>query len=304
VDPQAPSPPPLAVQCQLHPGQPFTSVCQRCGTYMCAVCSDHGRHVQCAACRERTGLGTFPFTRNSYTFSALFDWSWSAYKKHWLVMLLGVLVSYGILMGLGIVAGVVGLLFKDVLWLSIVWQVVTSIPQFFIQGLMTLGLANMAVKAVRGETPEVSDVFSIWPRIGPWLVQSLIVGALFLPAGALVAGAVFLMLSVAPDAAPFVGFGLGVLLLPFIIYALLGFAFGNLELVTQRIGAVAALQTSWNIARGHRWDIFLVGLASLAVMLAGFAACCVGVVFTLGLVQCLFASLYVALRNGAEDLRT
>ena len=305
MDPQELSPPPLAVQCQYHAGQPFTAVCQRCGTYMCAVCTENGRQTQCAACRERTGVGTFPFTRNSYTFSALFDWAWNAYKKNWLIFALALLIAGIGVFGLSMLGTLLSIPFADNMGMMIGVRVLTMGPQMLIQGIATIGLLRMAIKAVRGEAVELGDLFSGWNRLGAWFVQALVPAGIMLPAFALIGGLVYLASLVSSGAAIGAGVILGVPALVGLFYVMFGFAFANPEIAAHaEVGAIAGLTNSWKITRGHRGMVFIVALTAGALYMAGIMACFIGALFTLGIALCLFASLYVALRNGAEDLRS
>lgn len=304
MDPQELSPP-LAVQCQFHAGQPFTGVCQRCGTYMCAVCSENGRHTQCAACRERTGVGTFPFTRNSYTFSALFDWGWNAYKKHWLTFALALFIAGIGIFGFSILGTVLSIPFADDMPAMMAIRFGLMVPQMLVQGVATIGLMRMSIKAVRGEPVQLSDVFSGYDRLGAWFVQAVTPAVFFVPLVGVVGGLVYLASLASTGAAIGAGVILGVPAVAAMFYIGLGLAFANPEIAAQReVGAIAGLTNSWKMSKGHRGNVFLVALVVVALYGAGLMACFVGALFTLGIALCLFASLYVALRNGTDDLRT
>jgi uncharacterized membrane protein len=272
---------------------------------MCAVCSDNGRQAQCAACRERTGVGAFPFTRNSYTFSALFDWGWNAYKKHWLTFALALFIAGVGIFGFSIAGTLLSIPFADDMPKMIAIRVVTMVPQFVIQGAVTIGLMRMAIKAVRGEPVELKDVFSGYDRLGAWFVQMIAPAVITLPAVALIGGLVYLASLASTGAAIGAGLILGIPAFVGLFYVMLGFAFANPEIATQpEVGAIAGLTNSWKMSKGHRGNVFLVGLVVGALYMAGAMACLVGALFTMGIALCVFASLYVALRNGAEDLRT
>lgn len=312
MDPQGLSSAPLAAQCQLHVGRPFTAVCQRCGTYMCDVCTEGGRYYACAACRERGGVGTFPFTRDNYTFGGLLEFAWRTYKEHWLVLALAFLLSGIAFFSVSILPSLVSLLFRDSPIVVALFQVVMTAPQIILQGIATLGCMHIGLKAVRGEKPEVGDLFAVWKRLGTWFAQSLIVGALFMP---LVLVGVGAMMLVMPNALGLgEGFGVAGIIAALVIwmvvfaagaYLMMGVSFANLEIVAHpTVGAVAGLRNSWAIARGKRLEIFGLFMVTAALYLAGAIACLVGLLFTLGYALVLFAAFYLALRNGASDLNT
>jgi hypothetical protein len=304
VDPQGQSSSSLTAQCQLHVGQPFTAVCQRCGTYMCAVCSEGGRHVQCAACRERAGIGAFPFRRDAYTLGALFEFAWKAYKPHWLLMAGAVVITGVAVFGISMLGGLFSLLFTNQPVLSAAVQFLMIIPQALVQGVLTLGLFNMSIKIARGQAPELGDLFAVWQRVGTWLAQSLVLGAIMLPlfivfgVGAFMAsqGVSAMVLGIA-------GGVFGLIALPVLFYVFLGFGFANVEIVAQPgVGAVAGLKNSWAIARGKRLELILIGLAIFGLYMVGAMACLIGAIFTMSYAAVLFAAYYLAVRNGTPQL--
>jgi uncharacterized membrane protein len=304
VDPQGLSPP-LAIQCQFHAGQPFTAVCQRCGTYMCAYCTEGGRFTQCAACRERTGTGGFPFDRNTYTFGGLFEVAWAQWKKSWLTLLLAILVTGGVPFLFSLMTTLLALPFADSPLTSGIIQGVMFVPQLVLQGWLTLGLLKISARVAMGEKPEFTELFSCWNRIGAWFVQILVLALVTTPPFLIIGGIVYGVSLASGTAAAITGVLLGIPLVIAMIYASLGLAFANFELVMQpQVGAIGALYNSWNMSRGKRLDVFLVGITAAALYMAGIIACFVGALFSVGLASTLFACLYLALRNGAPDMRT
>jgi hypothetical protein len=83
------------------------------------------------------------------------------------------------------------------------------------------------------------------------------------------------------------------------VYVLMGIMFGNAELVHDpKVGALAALKSSWRMAAGHRWAMLGCWVVFAGVMLAGLLACLVGIIFAIGFASVMFASLFLALKNG------
>jgi hypothetical protein len=299
VDPQGPSPSPLTAQCQVHVGQPFTAVCQRCGTYMCSVCSEGGRHALCAACRDRAGVGVFPFRRDAYTLGALFDFAWKAYKRSWGVITGGTAIFMIIVIGISVPFSIAGTLLGTTTSSGILLQLVSFVVQSLVQGLLSLGLFQMSLKAARGETPELADLFAGSRRFGTWVAQALILGAVITPIIALLGGAAWMLGTENWT----ISAGIGVLLLPVWIYVFMGFAFGALEIMAQpSVTAVGALRNSWAIASGKRLEMLLLVIAAFILYVAGFVACLVGVLFTMSYASVVFAAYYLAVRNGASGL--
>jgi uncharacterized membrane protein len=301
MDPEA-QPSPLAAQCQLHAGQPFTGVCQRCGTYMCAVCSEGGRHTLCASCRQRSGVGSFPFRRDAYTLSALLEYAFSAYKQQWLPLVAGVVILFVAVFGIAFVGSFLSVFFMDSMPVMLTIRAVFMVPQLIVQGACTLGLMHMFVKVARGEQAEISDLFAAWRKLGPWLVQSLVIFAVMLPAIGLSFGLAYLAQEA--GAGVFAPVLVSLLLVPLMFYVMMGAAFANLEIVAQPgVGAIAGLSNSWALARGKRLELLLIGLILFGLYVGGVVACLVGALFTMTYGGVLFCSYYLALRNGATDLR-
>jgi hypothetical protein len=304
MDAQAPASP-LGAQCQLHVGQPFSAVCQRCGTYMCSVCSEGGRHALCGACRERAGLGEFPFRRDAYTLNALFDYAWNAYKQHWAILAAGVVITFGVVFAVSMLGVLVSLLLQDNLYLMAALRLILLIPQLVLQGTMTLGMLAMSLKVARGQTPELGDLFSAWRKLGPWLAQSAVIALLFTPLAFLFG--IFAVVSASMNASPLIvgiiAISVGALVMPVVLYVMMGFAFANLELVAQTgVGAVDGLKNSWAIARGKRLELMLVGIAIFALYFVGALACLIGALFTMSYASVVYGSYYLAVRNGAPGL--
>lgn len=299
MDSQGQPPSPLTAQCQVHAGQPFTAVCQRCGTYMCAVCSEGGRHTLCAPCRERAGLGEFPFRRDAYTLGALFEFGWKAYKRSWGVLTGATAIFMVIVIAISVPFTVAQMLIGDMTGAGIALQLVSFVVQSLVQGLLSLGLFLMSLKAARGVKPELGDLFQGTRRFGTWVAQALIIGALTTPVLGMFGGAVWMLGS----DGWMVSVGLGLLLVPVFIYVFLGFAFGAMEIIAQpSVSAVGALRNSWAIVSGKRLELLLLGIAAFVLYMAGIIACFVGILFTMSYASVVFAAYYLAVRNGASGL--
>ena len=70
---------PPGAQCAIHPANPATGVCERCGNFMCADCTPNGE-PRCPTCREKDATPEFPFDANS-TFTELFNHVVEQFKR-------------------------------------------------------------------------------------------------------------------------------------------------------------------------------------------------------------------------------
>jgi len=79
-----------------------------------------------------------------------------------------------------------------------------------------------------------------------------------------------------------IGFVIGLILLvvPGIILAI-GWGFAPYLVVEQGAGPIDSLKRSWELTRGNRWTLFLLGLALIGLNILGFCALVVGLLITL-----------------------
>jgi uncharacterized membrane protein len=88
-----------------------------------------------------------------------------------------------------------------------------------------------------------------------------------------------------------IGIGIVFLLVPGIILAC-RLAFTPYLVVDRNLDPIKAAEESWRLTRGHGWTIFLMGLVSFFIYIAGFICFFVGVLVSDMWVKSAFASLY------------
>jgi hypothetical protein len=303
---QAPGSVAQGARCALHYGQPFTTICRRCGTYMCRLCSEDGKFEFCPACRARTGVGPFPLRRVDLRWAELLRFAFAAYRRRWLVLAAAALVAFVGMMLVQSAAFLLQMLLIDRVRLLLALQSLLVVPQVLLQGLLTLGWLDISLRAARGEPVEVGMLFGAWRRLGAFLLQMLAGLVVALPllllccaplfvAFVLMQGTSSLAVTAALACVPIGVAG--------IYYVGLGLVFGSFELLTQPdLGALDALRNSWAIVRGQRLTLLLGAFVGFASVFAGFMLCGVGALFAYGFAGVLFACLYLGLRNGAEGL--
>lgn len=305
-EPQAPGSISGGARCALHYGQPFTAVCQRCGTYMCQTCTESGKFSVCPSCRSRTGLGSFPLRRAGFTWGQLTGFAWDVYKRNWAVLLVAVILVFALNALMQGLSAVVQFALMDRIGLMLALQGLLIIPQMLLSSLVTLGLMSMAIGLARGEPVSLGMLFSQWPKMGAFLLQAAILTAIMIPVFALVA-LPFVLSILSPAGSSEIGLGAALLSLPlgFAAFVYLGFGvvFAGFELVSQAgVGAVDGIRNSWSIARGQRLAILLGGIIATGAIFLGVFACFIGVLFAYGYAIVLFATVYLTLRNGADGL--
>ncbi|HEX8968287.1 MAG TPA: hypothetical protein VF937_10420 [Chloroflexota bacterium] len=147
--------------------------------------------------------------------------------------------------------------------LSGLYQILIGTPIFY-------GAAYAWLRAVRGQKPEVSDLFVPFQRY--WLTSVL--------AGLLT------------EVIVVVGF---ILLIVPGIYLAVRLSFVPFIVVDEGRGPVEALTESWRRTEGFFWTIFGSGLLGIVVVIVGFVLLIVGSIPAFMLVYLAFASLYAAI---------
>lgn len=183
--------------------------------------------------------------------------AWSIYKTHAGVFIVGLIIMVGASMGVGVV-GEIGLaLIRSgtdsqavVLAATLVLQVVSIVVQTF----LTLGAIKMGLKAVRGQTPEIGDMFTQGGKLVSGILANLLVGLVC-----------------------FLGFLL--LIVPGIIAALM-FSFTLWFVVERDLGPIDAMKASMAAASGQKLNLFLLFLVLALLTLVGMIPCCLGLLIT------------------------
>lgn len=148
----------------------------------------------------------------------------------------------------------------------------------FVAGPIGYGVKLVFLKAVRGERVEVKDIFVVFQR-NYWnaVVANIVVGII-------------------------VGLGMVMLIVPGIIFAC-RLAFVPYLVVDREMDVMDALRVSWDMTRGYGGQIFLMGILSFIVVLAGIVCLFVGVFISVMWISTAFAAMYhaVEIRNGIPE---
>lgn len=92
--------------------------------------------------------------------------------------------------------------------------------------------------------------------------------------------------------------GLILLIIPGIIFGLM-FYFAGYLVMDKNLGPVEAIRESARITNGHKWELFLLGVASIGITIIGFICLIVGVLVALPVVSLAFVHAYRQLQNKA-----
>ncbi len=150
----------------------------------------------------------------------------------------------------------------------------------FVAGPIGYGTNWVYLKAVRGERIEIRDMFVVFQR-NYWnaVVANIVVGVI-------------------------VGLGIVMLIVPGIIFAC-RLAFVQYLVVDREMDVMDALRVSWDMTRGHGWQIFLMGFLAIFIVLGGLVLLFVGVFISMMWISAAFAAIYhaVELKNGVPEIR-
>jgi hypothetical protein len=273
---------------------------------MCETCTEHGKYDTCEGCRTRAGLGAFPFRRDRFTWGALLSHAFGVYKRNFAVLIAATLIAVAAVMLLqGLTFVVAAALAGEPLIMALL-QAILVVPQVIVQGMTTLGVLDISVRVARGEPANVSMLLGSWRKLGKFLLQNLLVYAAMFPAMLVFAipalAVVFLMAE-----SPALAIGIAALTTPLVffgvVYIGLGLAFASMEIVARDdVGAIEGIKNSWAIVRSQRLAVLLGLILCALACFAGLLACGVGIIFALGFASVLYATVYLTLRNGAEEL--
>lgn len=136
--------------------------------------------------------------------------------------------------------------------------------------IFTLGYNNVCIKMADGEETEFGDLFSCFHLGGRFILASLIMALMFVPAGLLMA-----LFAVMLKKAVIIGI-LGIIaVIVAISIIVMRFIFISYIVVDKDMDAMECVKASWNMTQGKVWDLsvffFILGI----VIIAG--ALCLGV---------------------------
>ena len=284
--------------CAIHVETPAVGTCTRCGNYMCTECTGDGRFEMCPACRERLGVGDFPFSRNEWSVGGLFNLSWERFKQHWPLLVVATLIFFGVSTAMSFVfQGVTMAAGSDPVALAVILAV-SQITQNVVNLALSLFMIQVTLDAVLGRGVDLGRALRAMIVLWKALVQYVVLIPTFIP----ILLVVFLPMVALDDEETALLIAMGGMLVLFfpLIYVWLGLFSMQYEIVHDAsVGPIEAMRRSWNLARHQRWYIFGVGVLAGLIMMGGVLLCCVGILASYPLALMLFASLYLALRNGS-----
>lgn len=177
--------------------------------------------------------------------------------------------------------------------IEVVGVVLSYIVDTLVQTWMFLGLFRFSVQLARGSLPEIGSLFAIGPAYWPVFLSQILLGIVVgIGTTALLVPAVMLgglKLSIAIGVATAL-----VVALALVIWV--GFALTVPAIWDEKLGAIAGLQRSWELTRGHRWQMFFTFLV-LGLITLGLGCTCVGLLWVWPILTLTTAFIYLRVRG-------
>jgi uncharacterized membrane protein len=147
--------------------------------------------------------------------------------------------------------------------------ILLQLVSLVVGAVLAMGLIRATLAVTEGRKPDMSMLFQS-EGLGPYIVASILVGL-----GVLI-GFIFVIV-------------------PGIILMIMWQFFGYVIVEDPGARATDAMRRSAEITRGHRWELFGLGLLLIGINFVGLLACCVGLIFTEGITAMTVAYAYKTL---------
>jgi hypothetical protein len=292
---------PVFPPCPSHIEMAATGACQRCGSFTCIRCRQLNP-LFCPKCVERRA--PFLFNRDNLHVVDLLSATWNnVFRQYWLELSLAALLlfvvpavasyalqlpvfflSLGGTKAAGLLASLISLL-----------AVLGGIVQFALQMSFQRGITEMAHAAWNGQKLAFNVLFNFKAGLKAGAAALLVAIPLFVLIGlaaVLVAGAVAMQSSLFITLAVLLAVVAAIALAIWLLPAQLLF---QPFVENPDIGIVEAIRLCFERGRGYRLKIFLVGLVSLPIFMAGFLVCGIGLFPAMGLMVAYQTGLWKAL---------
>ncbi len=198
------------------------------------------------------------------TAGSVYSFGWRRMKQYFLDLFLIILIIGAVLIPLGMIntldghatpGGVLLRIFAFAYWMLLFTPV-------------DFGATWIFLKAARGETFEVKDMFSTFENYVDVVLAYLLQVAI-------------------------IGFGLVFFIVPGIVFAC-RLAFVRYLVTDRNMDPVTAVKESWRMTEGYGWNIFAMGLLAIPVAIGGLLLFGVGIIPAVMWIRASFASMYYA----------
>lgn len=199
--------------------------------------------------------------------SDAFRVGWEALKKYFLEFLLVTLI-------VGVVSMIGSLLTRGGGFGS---SGISFLIAILITGPMSFGASFYYLKAMRGDEFEFGDVFTGFREN---YLQVVLASFLY----SVLIGIGFLLLII-----PGIIIGIRLSFVPYLV-------------MDEKLDAVEAIKTSWEMTKDFSTNIFIFGLMSIGVAIVGLLCLVIGMIPAVMLIQASFAAFYLGVRDEFEEV--
>lgn len=140
-----------------------------------------------------------------------------------------------------------------------------------VASVVAVGQLKIALKFIDKQKAEVTDLFSYYKLALKYMAGSILFGLI-------------------------VAVGFILLIIPGIIWSI-KFQFYSYLIADKGMGPIEALKMSWQMTKGVKWNLFLFGLLTTLINIAGALALVIGLIITIPTTTIATASVYRKLLN-------
>ena len=158
---------------------------------------------------------------------------------------------------------------------SLMALLINNIVSFTVSLLISMGTMKITLDFVDGKKGDYKDLYQQYPLLLKYIGASLLEGLI------VVVGFIFLII---PG-----------------IYLAVKLNFASYAVIDKKVGPVEALKSSYEITNGNWWNLFLLGVVSVLITLAGALALLVGLFVAIPVVMLAYAYVYRKLASGVSS---
>ena len=206
-------------------------------------------------------------------FGSIFNYAYQVWQGNLGILVGATAIMFAITIAFNIASGIVSsvLMENGDEVIGLIFNLGSSFFGQFIQTFLGIGMVRIALSLARRKPAEVSMLFSGTDVFLPVMLTSIVFGL-----------------------ATFIGFLL--LIAPGVLLLLYFWPY-HYFIVDKQAGMVDSFSRGYEIAKLNVGTSFVMGLVSFGIMILGFIALCVGVLFAAPLVAVIFASGYLLMKG-------
>lgn len=196
---------------------------------------------------------------NSFSKKEALTHSWETFKKNWQFLIIVIVIVAAV--------NFIPSLFQDELKNDFpAVSVVLSVALWLAQLVVSIGLIVISLKFVDKKKPEIGDIYKHYPLILNYFLGGLLYGVIVMV-------------------------GLVLLVVPGVIWAI-KFQFYQYLIVDKKMGPLEAISASGKITKGHKWNLFLLGLIYIGLSILGLIAFGIGIFIVYPVIMLTTAYVY------------